>query len=89
MNHSYKETFLKDLKKLNKHIEYNIIQQFVFETLFNIKSIKEISNLKKIKSFKNYYRIKYKSFRIGISISGNDITFYRILHRKDIYKYFP
>ncbi|MCC5620529.1 type II toxin-antitoxin system RelE/ParE family toxin [Nostoc sp. CHAB 5715] len=28
-------------------------------------------------------------YRIGFTVAGDTITFVRVLHRKDIYRYFP
>lgn len=54
-----------------------------------VETIKEIKNLKELKGTKNYYRIRIGDYRIGLYIENNIIEFSRILHRKDIYKYFP
>ncbi len=36
-----------------------------------------------------YYRIRVGDYRIGVEVVGDEILFVRILHRKDIYRYFP
>jgi len=89
INHKYSESFLKDFKKLKNRSEYQDIYTFVFTTLNNIKSLNEIPDLIKIRSFKNFYRIRFRNYRIGISIENDNITYLRILDRKDIYKFFP
>ncbi len=42
-----------------------------------------------MKTGKNYFRIRIGDYRVGIKITGNEILFVRILHRKEIYKFFP
>jgi len=54
-----------------------------------MQDISQISGLKKIRGHKRYYRIKIGGYRIGIEIRENTIVFMRVLHRKDIYRYFP
>jgi len=36
----------------------------------------------------NQWRIKIGDYRIGVEIKKDTVIFVRILHRKDIYKYF-
>ncbi|MBK9331583.1 MAG: type II toxin-antitoxin system RelE/ParE family toxin [Ignavibacteria bacterium] len=49
----------------------------------------EILHLKKLQGHNTYYRIKIKDYRIGVIIEKTKIEFVRILHRKEIYRYFP
>ncbi|MGA1264796.1 MAG: type II toxin-antitoxin system RelE family toxin, partial [Prochlorothrix sp.] len=52
-------------------------------------------NLLKLKGYDTYYRIRVGDYRIGLEVlhqsdSGNlEIVFVRVLHRKEIYRYFP
>ena len=84
----FEESFLKDLKKINdralRHKVFEIIKH-----LKTINTISEIRNIKKLHNKKNYFRIRLGNYRIGLEIIGDTIIFVRILHRKDIYKYFP
>ncbi|MCB2184417.1 MAG: type II toxin-antitoxin system RelE/ParE family toxin [Desulfobulbaceae bacterium] len=52
-------------------------------------SIRAINNLKKLKAEGSYFRIRSGNYRIGLSIDGDTITFVRVLHRGEIYRYFP
>jgi len=83
----FKKTFFKDLKKLPKDIK-ETFEELVFKEIPNIK-FSEIKNLKKIKGYDNFYRIKDGDYRVGFEYRNKRIVFYRALHRKDIYKYFP
>ena len=35
------------------------------------------------------YRIRVGSYRIGVFITATTLTFSRVLHRREIYRYFP
>lgn len=85
----YNTRFIKDLKKLGKTKYYITIKTLCFSTLPSKQNISEIEDVKKLTDFKNYYRIKVDDYRIGFKIENNCITLMRVLHRKDIYRYFP
>lgn len=51
--------------------------------------LKDIKNLKKLRGHRTFYRIKAGEYRIGFELLENRVIFTRLLHRKDIYKYFP
>ncbi len=37
----------------------------------------------------NYYRIRVGNYRIGLVLDEAEISFVRVLHRKEMYRYFP
>jgi mRNA interferase RelE/StbE len=49
----------------------------------------DIANLKQLKAEGRYYRIRTGDCRIGITIEDDLVTFVRVLHRKEIYRFFP
>lgn len=89
MKTEYLPSFTKDLKKLKKTSIYSKIKALVFQTIPDYQNIAEIDNLKKIKGHKNAYRIRVGDYRIGVFIQRDTVTFSRVLHRKDVYRYFP
>ncbi len=85
----YGNKFLKDLKKL-KHTEvFSEIKTLCFDLLPQYKTLDEMHDLKKIIGHKNFYRMRIGNYRIGFRFEGNVIYLDRVLHRKEIYKYFP
>ena len=86
----FKNSFIKDFKKLpaGKKKEIKKLCVEVFPTIHTLQELKNYS-IKQIKGFKNYYRIRVGEYRIGFKKSGNKVIFMRVLHRKDIYKFFP
>jgi mRNA interferase RelE/StbE len=85
----YLPSFIKDLKKLKKISVYSKIRATVFETIPQYQNITEINRLKKIEGTTNAYRIRIGDYRIGVFIKDETVTFSRVLHRKEIYRYFP
>lgn len=42
-----------------------------------------------LKANKPFYRIRVGDYRIGFMLDNDILVFMRVLHRKDIYRYFP
>lgn len=89
MKTEYLPSFIKDLKKLKKTPAYSQISSTALEMIPQCQNIAEINNLKKIKGAKNAYRIRAGDYRLGIFIKNETVIFSRVLHRKDVYRYFP
>ncbi|MBW4583181.1 MAG: type II toxin-antitoxin system RelE/ParE family toxin [Tildeniella nuda ZEHNDER 1965/U140] len=53
------------------------------------ENLEELNNIKKLKAKGDYYRIRVGDYRIGLTANEEVITFVRVLHRKEIYRYFP
>ena len=88
MNVGYKKRFLRDLENLPESVKQRV-QEIAFNELPEVKNIQQIVGLKKLKGYSTYYRLRYSDYRLGISINQDKIVFHRVLHRKDIYRYFP
>ena len=80
--------FLKQLSKINSIETADLVRKAI-SNVESASSISQISHLKKLKGYSNYYRIKIGDFRIGILLEQNIIDFVCLMHRKEIYVYFP
>jgi mRNA interferase RelE/StbE len=89
VNTQYLPSFIKDLKALKSTPVFASIQALVFEEIPNISKFEDIANLKKLKGYENSYRIRLGDYRIGVVFDGETVTFYRVIHRKEFYRYFP
>jgi mRNA interferase RelE/StbE len=89
VNIQYLPSFLKDLKKLKSTPYFESIKALTFAEIPNIASFEEIPNVTKLKGYENAYRIRVGDYRIGIIFDGEILMFQRVLHRKEIYRYFP
>jgi len=88
MKPTYKKKFLKDVNNLPESLK-KTIQKIVFEQIPEANSLFDVKGIKKLKGYKHFYRIRHFEYRIGIFVQGDRVIFLRVLHRKDIYKYFP
>ncbi len=89
MKVEYMPTFLKDMKALKSTPVFESVKSLVFEEIPSYSSLDEISGFKKLMDANNAYRIRVGDYRIGFTFEEKTIVFVRILHRKDIYRYFP
>ena len=90
MGVSNQPSFIKDLKALKSTSIFQQINKLVFKDIPNYQTLDDISNLKKLKSEDNAYRIRISDYRIGLIFDiDNTVIFERVLHRKEIYRYFP
>ena len=88
MKSDFKESFLKDVRKIKEHAVKLKIQEAI-EAVEAAPTLSSVPNMKKLKTGSSYYRIKVGDHRIGIAYECNTVIFIRALHRKDIYRYFP
>ena len=88
MKTDYRKRFLKDLSKIPTEIRSSI-ESFVFKELPKANSIFDLGSVEKMKGYHPYYKIRFGSYRIGLTIKNDKVILERVLHRKDIYRYFP
>ncbi|MBE7532220.1 MAG: type II toxin-antitoxin system RelE/ParE family toxin [Ardenticatenaceae bacterium] len=84
----FESSFARDLKRIK---DKSLLLQ-IQETIDAVKAadvLNDVHHLKKMQGYETFYRIRLKEYRIGIEVAGNEVVFVRILHRKDIYRYFP
>jgi mRNA interferase RelE/StbE len=84
----FEATFARDLKKIKDRQVLTHVKRII-DDLKSAASSTDIQHIKKLKGVDHYYRIRVLDYRIGLEIIETTIIFVRILHRKDIYKYFP
>jgi mRNA interferase RelE/StbE len=89
MNVRYKKKFLKDLKALQSTEVYEKICTLVLEEIPNAEDLSTIANLSKLKGDDTAYRIRVGDYRIGFFMEDDEIVMSRVLHRSEIYRYFP
>jgi mRNA interferase RelE/StbE len=84
----FRTSFTRDLRRVR---EPSLLRR-VRETIADVEaagSVLAIKNLKKLRAEGHYYRIRLGDYRVGVIIEGHTVIFVRLLHRSDIYRYFP
>jgi len=80
--------FNRDIKKLDSAQTQRMIIRII-QAVEAASDPGAIPNLKKLKGYSNAYRIKAGDFRLGLFLEEETIVFARVMHRKEMYKYFP
>lgn len=88
MNVKFRKRFLKELAKIPSQIRLQI-EHFVFEEIPQSHSLYESGKFEKMHGYDRYYKIRFGPYRIGVKVENDIVIFERILHRKEIYRYFP
>ncbi len=79
--------FDKHLKKCPANIQKRFVA--VYDNMVMVKALSELQNAEKLTGFENFYRIRIGSYRLGFYSVNNKIELLALLHRKEIYRFFP
>ncbi|MFN5966173.1 MAG: type II toxin-antitoxin system RelE family toxin [Pseudanabaena sp.] len=88
MQVEFRKTFKQDLKKLKDSKVLKRIQKVVEEVEL-ANGLSDIRNIKLLQGHEDFYRIRVGDYRIGLFVERETIAFVRVLHRKEVYRYFP
>lgn len=61
----------------------------VYQKLLACKKISDVVSLEKLSGYKTYYRVRIGTYRMGFELVGDEIELRTIIHRKEIYRFFP
>ncbi|MCA6502407.1 MAG: type II toxin-antitoxin system RelE/ParE family toxin [Pseudanabaena sp. M158S2SP1A06QC] len=88
MQVEFRKTFKQDLKNLKDSKVLKRIQKVVEEVEL-ANGLSDIRNIKLLQGHEDFYRIRVGDYRIGLFVERETIAFVRVLHRKEVYRYFP
>ncbi len=88
MNIFYQKKFLKDLARIPLPIRKEV-EKFSFNDLLLIKKFNELENIGSMTGYPHYYKKRFGDYRLGFHFEKDIITLERVLHRKEIYRFFP
>ncbi len=84
----FKARFAKDLRALKD----KALLERIKELIANVEAaqrLAEVSNLKKLRGGGGYYRVRIGDYRVGLATEEGAVVFVRVLHRREVYRYFP
>jgi len=84
----YRKKFLRDLADIPS-IARKPIEKFAFEEAPTLSSIAESGKIERLKGYKSYYKVRFGSYRVGLKLEDDVVGFERVLHRREIYRFFP
>lgn len=88
MKTTFRRSFLRDLKKIKDRRTLDKIQ-YAIEDVERAESLRVLVNIKKMSGTSQFYRIRVGDYRIGLVVEKEVVEFVRVLHRGEIYRYFP
>jgi mRNA-degrading endonuclease RelE of RelBE toxin-antitoxin system len=84
----FRKSFGRDLRKVSDRTIRERVEEII-EQVERAKTLEKVPNVKKLRGYDLYYRIRVGDYRIGIRVDRDTIIIIRLLHRKDMYRYFP
>jgi mRNA interferase RelE/StbE len=84
----YRKKFLTDLARIPSD-HRKAIEKFVFEEAPRLNSLSESGRVERMKGHKSCYKVRFRSYRVGLRLEDDTVCFERVLHRKEIYRFFP
>lgn len=88
MKVQYRKKFLADLARIPS-IDRRPIEKFAFEEVPALGSIAESGKIERLKGYKSCYEVRFGAFRVGLKFENDVVSFERVLHRLEIYRFFP
>jgi mRNA-degrading endonuclease RelE of RelBE toxin-antitoxin system len=88
MQVEFRKTFKQELKNLKDGKVLKRIQRVVEEVEL-ANALSDIRNIKLLQGHEDFYRIRVGDYRVGLFVEGETVAFVRVLHRKEVYRYFP
>jgi len=87
MKYEYTNAFIKDVKKTSPEIQSQI--KNLIEEINAVDRLGDLPNVKKMKGFFNAFRIRLGEYRVGVFWENDKLVLARMLHRREVYRYFP
>ena len=84
----FQASFAKDLRALKDQALLERIKELI-ANVEAAQSLAEVSNLEKLRGGGGYYRIRIVDYRVGLATEEGVVVFVRVLHRREVYRYFP
>ena len=82
-----RKSFTKDADKLPAPFQRQLAT--IIQLIEKAEQPNQLSDCKKLTGYKTAFRIRMSQYRIGFYYENKTAELVRILHRKEIYRYFP
>ncbi len=77
-----------DLARIQS-VQRKAIETFVFKEVPQLESLGSSGKIERMTGHKHHYKARFGSYRVGMSLENDQVVFERVLHRKEIYRFFP
>ena len=84
----FRKSFARDLKKVKDRRLLDRVKEAI-KRVEQAEQLGAVPAVKKLSGPGDFYRIRIGDYRIGLALEDDEVEFVRILHRREIYRYFP
>lgn len=84
----FKASFARDLRVLKDKTLLDRIKTLI-ASVESAQSLSEVSHLKRLRGGGAFYRARLGDYRVGLAVEEDGVVFVRVLHRREVYRYFP
>jgi mRNA interferase RelE/StbE len=84
----FKESFARELRALSDKALLGRIRALI-ESVENARILADLPGLKKLRGGGACYRVRIGDYRVGLTVEEDVVVFVRVLHRREVYRYFP
>jgi mRNA interferase RelE/StbE len=84
----FKAAFARDLRSVKDKALLGRIRALI-ENVEKAESLADVAGLKRLRGVGAYYRIRVGDYRVGLAVEEDVVLFVRVLHRREVYRYFP
>jgi len=88
LNVRFQASFAKDLRALKDKALVERIKELI-ANVEAAQSLAEVANLRKMHGGGGYYRVRIGDYRVGLATEVGVVVFVRVLHPREVYRYFP
>ena len=88
MKTEYRKKFLTDLARIPSG-RREAIENFVFKEVPQLESLGSSGKIERMKGYESCYKARFGPYRVALSMENEIVMFERVLHRKEIYRFFP
>ena len=65
------------------------IENFAFNEPISVSSISSLGKVEKMQGYDGFYKVRFGNYRVSLVIQNETITGKTVMHRREIYKFFP
>jgi mRNA interferase RelE/StbE len=84
----FRAAFLKDLEQITDARLLARIEKTI-HALERASSVGGVPQVKRLQGYSRFYRIRIGDYRLGVHLVDDRVECVRILHRREIFRFFP
>ena len=89
MRLSFRKSFERDLRRISNPVVLRRVRQAI-EQVEAAEDLSRVRGARRLSGSGRFYRIRIGEYRMGMAVvEASEVEFVRVLHRRDIYRYFP